>query len=82
MKTVEFDAYIDLGRIESVKHKIYKSKSGKEYLPVIIRVCDEPDKYGNHLSIRVKTGGGEKFVFLGNGKEYNPTAKKNENDLP
>jgi len=78
----EYDAYINMKRLEEAKSKVIKSKTGIEYLQLIIRIYDEPDSYGNDLSIRVKTIGGEKFIFLGNGKEIKPYVGKNDDELP
>lgn len=59
-------------------------QNGAKYLNVSIWVNDEPDKYGN--SVSVKTGSKEASYYIGNAKEYNANNKQgvvdNDSDLP
>ena len=45
------------------------------YLNVSIWVNDEPDKFGNDVSIQQKTDKDAPKIYLGNGKTYKPTVQ-------
>ena len=80
---------IDLNKIKK-EDIVTTDKNGKpfsngaKYLNVTFWLNDEPDKYGNKLS--VKAGGKENSYFIGNGKEYEKnnqnTKPKESDDLP
>lgn len=62
-------------------------KNGAKYLNVSIWVNDEPDKYGNQLSI--KSGKKDESYYIGNAKAYERSERPKEvsnqvtdNDLP
>jgi len=67
---------IDVLKID--KAKLFEGKKGT-YLDLMIWINDEPDKYGNHLSIQQHTKQGEDKIYLGNCKEF---VKAETNDLP
>jgi len=62
-------ASINLSKID--KKKIIDGKTGK-WLDLVIWFNDEPDQYGNNLSIQQKTERDEKRIYLGNGKLFVP----------
>ncbi len=62
-------AKIDVTKI--VKSKLFSGQRGT-YLDLVIWVNDEPDQYGNNVSIEQKTDQGEAKIYLGNGKNYKP----------
>lgn len=61
-------------------------KSGGKFLNISIWLNDEPDKYGNHISI--KAGKKDANYYIGNAKEYNKqeqsttAAGSNNSDIP
>lgn len=62
-------------------------KSGGKFLNISIWLNDEPDKFGNHIS--VKAGKKDKSYYIGNAKEYQPaqgakasTPTADQDDLP
>lgn len=62
---------IDLTKID--KSKIIEGKKGGKYLNVTISVNDEPDKYGNNVSLwngqtKEEREAKKDRLFLGNGK--------------
>jgi len=80
-----------------LKEKVTTSeKNGKKYLNINIWLNDEPDQYGNSLSINISQSAEEreqkaKKVYIGNAKKYEarqtaaplPTPKlEDTNDLP
>lgn len=77
-----FFAKIDVSKIN--KEKLYKGKKGT-YLDLTIFLNDEPDQYGNDMSIQQslskeeRENGAEK-IYLGNGKAYgkNETTQKTQ----
>ena len=77
---------IDLKKLDPTK--FFKSeKTGNIYADVTIWVNDEPDQYGNHISIQQSTKKDEDKIYLGNAKEYvsetqTESAEVKENDLP
>jgi hypothetical protein len=76
------NASIDLTKIDKTKIQTHDKfgqpfKNGAKYLSVQIWVNDEPDQYGNNVSISVSQSlvereAGEKKVYLGNGKINQP----------
>jgi len=62
-------AKIDVTKI--VKSKLFTGSKGT-YLDLSIWVNDNPDQYGNDVSIEQKTGKDEPKIYLGNGKTYKP----------
>jgi hypothetical protein len=76
-------AKIDVKKI--VKSLLYEGKKGT-YLDLIIWVNDEPDKYGNDVSIEQKTEKGKEKIYLGNGRTYkkseHPVASQPINEDP
>lgn len=57
---------LNLTALEGLKSKAYQGKNLS--LDVAIWVNDEPDQYGNTISI--SSGKGEDKVYVGNAKEY------------
>lgn len=61
-------------------------KSGGKFLNISIWLNDEPDKYGNHISI--KAGKKDANYYIGNAKEYQKeqstpaAASNNSDDIP
>jgi len=75
-----FNGSIDLSKIDKSLIKTLDKdgnpfKNGAKYLSVSIWLNDEPDKYGNTLSIQI--GDKENRIYLGNAKEY-----KKKEDTP
>jgi len=62
-------AKIDVTKI--VKSKLFTGTKGT-YLDLSIWVNDNPDQYGNDVSIEQKTAKDEPKIYLGNGKTYKP----------
>ena len=60
-------AKIDVKKIN--KALLFEGKKGV-YLDLIIWVNDEPDKYGNDISIQQKTDKDAPKIYLGEGKFY------------
>lgn len=60
-------AKIDVTKI--VKALLYKGKKGT-YLDLIIWVNDQPDKFGNDISIQQCTGKDDPKIYIGEGKFY------------
>lgn len=58
---------IDVSKID--KSKLFTGKKGT-YLNLSIWVNNEPDNYGNHMSIQQSTKKDEDKIYLGNGKEF------------
>jgi hypothetical protein len=74
-------ASIDVMKID--KAKLIKGKKGT-YLNLTIWVNDNPDQYGNDVSIEQKTDKGDDKIYLGNGKTYkkdNAAKPKSETEL-
>jgi hypothetical protein len=68
-----FNGSIDLSKIDKSLIKTLDKdgnpfKNGAKYLNVSIWLNDEPDKFGNTLSIQI--GDKENRIYLGNAKEY------------
>ena len=62
-------AKIDVTKIQ--KQLLFSGQKGT-YLDLIIWVNDEPDRFGNDVSIEQKTEKGKDKIYLGNGKIYRP----------
>jgi len=62
-----FTGKIDLTKID--KSKIFTGKKGK-YVDVTIWINDEPDQYGNSMSIQQSTKKGDSKIYIGNCKEF------------
>ncbi|GAG11613.1 unnamed protein product [marine sediment metagenome] len=60
-------AKIDVTKID--KERLFKGEKGT-YLDLNIWINDEPDKYGNDISIQQSTKKDEDKIYLGNGKFY------------
>jgi hypothetical protein len=56
------------------KSKIFEGKTGK-WIDVTIWINDEPDKFGNHMSIEQSTKKGDDKIYLGNAKAFDKDAK-------
>jgi len=67
---------INLSEID--KTKIFEGKKGK-WIDVTIWENDEPDQYGNHMSIEQSTKKGDKKIYLGNAKAWSSEAKSESN---
>lgn len=64
-----FFGKINLKKIE--KSKLFVSeKTGAVYLDLTIWVNEEPDNYGNHMSLQQSTEKDADKIYLGNGKAY------------
>ena len=60
-------AKIDVTKIQ--KALLFSGQKGT-YLDLTIWVNDEPDQFGNDVSIEQRTKQGESKIYLGNGKTY------------
>lgn len=58
-----------------------KGKKGT-YCNLVIWINDEPDKYGNDISIEQKTEKGSPKIFLGNGKTFKKESPANKEGVP
>lgn len=80
-----FIGSIDLNKIDKSKI-VTKDKNGNpfsngaKYLNVSIWVNDEPDKYGNSVSIQM--GGKDDKIYIGNAKEYQKDGQAQTNQKP
>lgn len=63
-----YSGFISTEKID--KERIQVGKNGKKYINIMVWVNDEPDEFGNHLSIQQKVKKGEKRIYIGNGKEF------------
>lgn len=82
---------IDVTKID--KSKLYKGEKGI-YLNVAMWLNDEPDEFGNHMSIQQQQTKEEREskadkIYLGNGKIYEsnggeskPLTQEDKDDLP
>jgi hypothetical protein len=70
------NAKINLGKIKD--DLLYVGEKGT-YLDLSIWLNDDPDQYGNHLSIQQTTKKGEPKIYLGQGKY---STKKEEEQPP
>ena len=58
---------INLSKID--KSKIFEGKTGK-WVDVTVWINDEPDNYGNDMSIEQSTKKGDDKIYLGNAKAW------------
>ena len=72
-------AKIDVAKIQ--KQLLYSGQKGT-YLDLIIWVNDEPDRFGNDVSIEQKTEKGKDKIYLGNGKTYRPAGQSQPETKP
>lgn len=79
---------IDKSKITTTDKNGQPFSNGAKYLNVVVWVNDQPDEYGNHLSIqqsitKEEKEKGIKATYLGNLKEYqsqaNQTSQPNQN---
>ncbi|MCK5612896.1 hypothetical protein KAR91_64075 [Candidatus Pacearchaeota archaeon] len=70
---------IDVLKID--KDKLYKGKKGT-YLDLTVWINDEPDTYGNTMSIQQSTKQDEEKIYLGEGKEHQRRAPEVNTGLP
>ena len=66
---------INLSKID--KTKLFKGKQGM-WMDIAIWFSEEPDKYGNNLSIQQSTKKDEPKIYLGEAKFYVPKETKLE----
>ena len=92
MKGQLFLGKINLSKID--KSKIFEGKTGK-WVDVTVWVNEEPDKYGNHMSIEQSVPKDADKIYLGNAKRWEaksdpvkesilnePTPPDDDTDLP
>lgn len=60
---------INLSKID--KSKLFDGKTGK-WMDITVWFNEEPDEYGNNLSIEQSTKKGESKIYIGNAKFYIP----------
>lgn len=70
---------IDLDKID--KDRIQIGKNGHRYLNLVMWLNDQPDNYGNHLSIQQgvtqqEKNAGVKAHYIGNGKVFERQQKQ------
>ena len=78
-----------LGKIDVLKidkERLFKGKKGT-YCDIAIWILDEPDRYGNEVSIQQNTKKGENKIYLGSGKFFvqsndKPPEQEETDDLP
>lgn len=80
-----FIGSIDLNKID--KSKIVTTdkngnpfSNGAKYLNISVWANDEPDQFGNHVSIQ--TGGKEDKAYIGNAKEYKKDGQAQTSQQP
>lgn len=61
-------ASLNLSKID--KARIVTGKTGNKYIDVAIWINDQPDQYGNDVSIQQRTNQGEEKIYLGNGRIF------------
>ena len=66
---------MNLSKID--KERLFKGDKGM-WMDVTIWVSEEPDQYGNHLSIQQSTKKDEDKIYLGSAKLYEPDKPKAE----
>lgn len=72
------------------KSKLTKGKNGKLYLPIVVWLNNEKDKFGNIASIQISQSkeereAKEKPIYIGNLKEFSSDSKPTQeepDDLP
>jgi hypothetical protein len=72
---------IDLDKID--KDRIQIGKNGHRYLNLVMWLNDQPDNYGNHLSIQQgvtqqERNAGVKAHYIGNGKVFERQQKQGQ----
>jgi hypothetical protein len=70
-----FIGKINLSKID--KSKLFKGEKGI-YLDVAVWFSEEPDQFGNNLSIQQSTKKGEPKIYLGEAKFYVPKETKEQ----
>ena len=70
-----FLAKIDVKKIK--KEKLFTGEKGV-YLDLVVWISDEPDQFGNTMSLQQSTKEGEDRIYLGNGKEHVKAESKPE----
>ena len=60
---------INLSKID--KSKLFDGKTGK-WMDITVWFNEQPDEFGNNLSIEQSTKKGESKIFIGNAKFYTP----------
>ena len=70
---------INLSKVD--KSRLYEGKNGDKYLNLVMWLNDEPDNYGNHMSIQQSISqkekeAGVKAQYIGNGKVFEKGAKQ------
>jgi hypothetical protein len=63
-----FTGSINLSKVK--KDKLFTSEKGEKFLNITVWLNDEPDNYGNLMSIQERGKKGEPVNYLGNLKEY------------
>jgi hypothetical protein len=63
---------INLSKVD--KNKLFEGKTGK-WMYITVWFNEEPDEYGNNLSIEQSTKKGESKIYIGNAKFYIPKEK-------
>lgn len=58
------------------KEKIKEDKNGNKWLDITVWFNDQPDKFGNELSIQVSAKKDEPKVYIGNAKPYTPKVEE------
>jgi hypothetical protein len=58
------------------KEKIKEDRNGNKWLDITIWFNEEPDQYGNNLSVQVSAKKDEPKVYIGNAKFYVPKEDK------
>lgn len=51
------------------RNKVGAHKNGKIYIPITAFLNDEPDKFGNHLTITTKDDELDKWIYFANLKK-------------
>jgi hypothetical protein len=59
------------------KSKLFEGKTGK-WMDITVWFNEDPDEYGNNLSIEQSTKKGESKLYIGNAKFYIPKEEKKE----
>jgi len=63
-------ASINLKKVD--QSLLIKGEKGN-YLNLTIWINDQPDKYGNDVSVEQRTEKGKEKIYLGNGRSYKPS---------
>lgn len=66
--------------------RISKNKNGNTYAQLTVWVNEQPDKFGNNVSVQLYDANAEKkVIYVGNGRTgdaVNNSTEKSETDLP